>query len=194
MENLSHKLASFLFEVGILSQLPRSGFAFLGHRQSIAEHTHRAVYVGMVLASMEGDVDMNKVMKMCLFHDLAESRTGDINHLNQQYVERNEDKAVSATLKGLPFQEDVKELIAEYEARVSKEAILAKDADVLELLLSLKELLDMGNLPARRWVDLNLPRLKTDSAKQLAQQIMETQFDEWWASSDHTEWVKTHKR
>jgi len=57
-------IINFLFEVGILSKTPRSGFHFLGSgEQSVAEHVHRTLYAGYVLATLEGSVDMGKVMK-----------------------------------------------------------------------------------------------------------------------------------
>jgi len=42
--------------------------------------------IGFILAKLEG-ADREKVLKMCLLHDLAEARTGDANYLNQQYGE-----------------------------------------------------------------------------------------------------------
>ena len=81
------EIGDFLFEVGMLSKTPRSGFYFLGSgNQSVAEHINRTVYVGYVLASMEKDVDAGKVMKMCLFHDVAEARTSDLNWTHPTYL------------------------------------------------------------------------------------------------------------
>mgnify|MGYP001612077465 CR=1 FL=1 len=86
-------IANFLFEVGILSKTPRSGFHFLGSgKQSVAEHILRVVYVGYSLAMMEKEVDVGKVLKMCLFHDLGEARTSDLNYVHQKYAKADEEK------------------------------------------------------------------------------------------------------
>src|SRR3990167_838299 len=116
-------IINFLFEVGILSKTPRSGFHFLGSgEQSVAEHVHRTLYAGYVLATLEGSVDMGKVMKMCLFHDLAEARTSDLNYVHQQYAKANERKAVGDVAKTLPFGQDILEILREYKLRRTREA------------------------------------------------------------------------
>src|SRR3989344_8110365 len=105
-KKLSH-IADFLFEIGIFAQTPRSGFHFLGSgKQSVAEHVHRVVYAGYALAMMEGDVDVAKVMKMCLFHDLGESRTSDLNYVHQKYNQPNELQAVKDAAAPLEFGPD----------------------------------------------------------------------------------------
>ncbi len=81
------KIANFLFEVGMLSKTPRSGFHFLGTgEQSVAEHVNRTAFIGYALAHMDGTVDIGKVLKMCLFHDISETRISDLNHIHQKYV------------------------------------------------------------------------------------------------------------
>ena len=68
-------IVDFLYEVGMLSKTPRSGFFFLGSgEQSVAEHINRVCYIGYCLAKMNGTVDVGKVVQMCLFHDISESR------------------------------------------------------------------------------------------------------------------------
>jgi putative hydrolase of HD superfamily len=60
MENIKN-IVNFLFEAGILSKTPRSGFHFLGTgKQSVAEHTMRTVYVGYVLGMLDGNVDVSR--------------------------------------------------------------------------------------------------------------------------------------
>ena len=86
-------IVNFLFEVGILAKTPRSGFYFLGSgEQSVAEHTNRTVFIGYAIAEMEGDVDAGKVIKMCLFHDLPETRTSDLNYVHQKYAKAHPEK------------------------------------------------------------------------------------------------------
>ncbi len=182
-------LVNFLFEVGVLSQTPRSGFYFLGSgHQSVAEHINRVVYTGFVLAWMEKDVNLEKVLKMCLFHDLAESRTSDLNYVHQKYIERHEDKAFHDLAATVEFGEELLAIIAEYEERKTREAIVAKDADNIEWILALKEQVDIGNTRAASWIPSAVKRLKTESAKTLATKINQTNSDDWWFGDKNDQW------
>jgi putative hydrolase of HD superfamily len=182
-------IANFLFEVGILSKTPRSGFHFLGTgNQSVSEHISRTVFIGYTLASLDKTVDALKVLKMCLLHDLAESRVSDLNYVHQKYVERKEDKAIEDLAKTLPFGDDIQVTLKEYEERKTKEAILAKDADNLDWIISLKEQFDIGNTRAKDWINSAIKRLKTDVAKEIAKEILLTSSDKWWFGDKEDEW------
>jgi putative hydrolase of HD superfamily len=191
-----NSIANFLFEVGMLAKTPRSGFFFLGSgEQSVAEHLNRASYIGFTLAQMNGTVDTGKVVQMCLFHDIAEARVSDLNYVHQKYTERKEDEAVADLVKTLPFGNTIKEIIHEYEERKTLESKMAKDSDNLELILSLKEQLDIGNERAQSWIDRALERLVTDEAKQLASVIVKTESDSWWfGNKEDTWWVNRNKK
>lgn len=188
MEDLG-AVTNFLFEVGILAKTPRSGFHFLGSGdQSVAEHIHRVLYVGFALAQMEDAVDSEKVLKMCLFHDLAEARVSDLNYVHQKYTDKHEDKALQDLAATLPFGEKILGVMKEYEERKTKESLLAKDADQIEFILSLKEQLDIGNERARDWITIAIKRLKTDSGKRLAEKIFTTDSDTWWIGDKEDPW------
>lgn len=179
----------FLFEAGMLSKTPRSGFFFLGSgEQSIAEHTNRVTYIGFTLAQMAGDVDLLKILQMCMFHDFAEARTSDLNYVHQKYVKSDEHKAISDLISSVPFGDKIENIIFEYEERKSKESILAKDADNLEFILSLKEQYDIGNEKAKSWITSAVKRLKTEEAKKLGEKIVKTDSDRWWFSDKKGDW------
>ena len=175
---------NFLFEAGMLSRLPRSGFAFLGSgKQSVAEHSFRMTMTAFALAEMvknESPVDGFKLLKMCLFHDLPEARTGDLNYVNKKYVKTDEPKVLSEYKEEFPFGEEISELLQEYMDNQSIEAIIAHDADQLELLLVLREEIEMGNPRAQIWYDKCHQRLQTDAAKSLAKTFLSTSPDSWW--------------
>lgn len=187
---------NFLFEIGILTKTPRSGFHFLGSgAQSVAEHTHRVVYIGFVLGTLTGNVDVGKIMKMCLFHDLAEGRTSDLNYVHQKYVHSDERAAMNDLALTLPFGDAILSIQKEYGERVSSEAMLAKDADQLEWILSLKEQDDIGNSRAKLWIPSAVKRLKTEIAQKLAEKILTTNSDEWWFTDrDGDWWVNRNKK
>jgi len=182
-------IVDFLFEAGILADTPRSGFHFLGSgKQSVAEHLNRVSYIGYALAMMDGNVDMAQVLKMCLFHDFAEARISDLNYVHQKYVESNEVQAITDATSELPFGDDVANVMEEYEERESPESLIAKDADTLEWILSLKEQADTGNSRAEAWLPSAVARLHTDAAKRLSKEILVTDSDHWWFSNKDDEW------
>ncbi len=182
-------ITNFLFEVGMLAKTPRSGFFFLGSGdQSVAEHVNRTSYIGFVLASMDKSVDSSKILRMCLFHDLSETRISDLNYVHQKYTETKEHKALTDLTINLPFSKEIEEVIDEYEKRETKEAKLAKDADNLELLLSLKEQVDIGNKRAKTWIPPLLKRFLTEEAKALAETITKTDSDKWWFEDKEGDW------
>jgi putative hydrolases of HD superfamily len=195
MKNLD-PIVNFLFEAGMLAKTPRSGFFFLGSgEQSVAEHINRTTYIGFCLANMfEEKVDVGKIVQLCMFHDISESRISDLNYVHQKYTERFEDKAHKDLIDSLPFGNKIEELLNEYQERKTLESKIAKDCDNLELLLSLKEQIDIGNERAKSWIKPLLGRLVTNEAKQLAEQIIITDSDKWWyEDKDDTWWVNRNK-
>jgi len=77
-------IANLLFEVRILKDLVRSGYAFLGSgKESVAEHSFMTAFICFVLAKMDPGVDGAKLVAMALVHDLAEARTGDLNYVGK---------------------------------------------------------------------------------------------------------------
>jgi putative hydrolases of HD superfamily len=198
-QNKDYKqIANFLFEVGILARTPRSGFHFLGTGdQSVAEHINRVSYIGYMLALMEEDVDMSKVLEMCLLHDISETRISDLNYVHQKYVDRKEHEAHKDITDSVPYGERMFKLIEEYEERRTKEAILVKDADNLEWILALKEEVDTGNTRAWTWIKSALKRLKTKNAKEIANVALKTDSNDWWydkKSQKSKWWVNRNKK
>ena len=183
-------LINFLFEVGMLKKTPRTGYQFLGSgKESVAEHSFRMALIGYLLSIQEPKADSMKTMLMCLFHDLHEARTGDHNYVNKRYVQIDEDKAVQDLAKGLPFGDQIISLTREFTEGQSLEACISRDADQLDLILSLKEQQDLGNAYAREWLHYAVKRLQTDSARKMAQEILETDSTEWWFEKKTEWWV-----
>ena len=184
-------IADFLFEVGFLHKTPRSGYRFLGSgNESVSEHSFRATVIAFVLGRLEPEADTQKLLMLALFHDLPEARTGDLNYVYKQYVTALSDKATDDMVRDLPFGEEIKEFIEEYERGESLEARLAHDADQLDLLLTLKMELDMGNRYAQDWIPNLLKRLQTTHGKELAQRILERDHKDWWFRGHDHWWEK----
>jgi len=184
------ELINFLFEVGMLKKTPRTGYQFLGSgKESVAEHSFRMTIIGYLLSLQEPNADSMKTTLMCLFHDLHEARTGDHNYVNKRYVQIDEDKAIQDLAKGLPFSDQIVSLTREFTEGKSVEARISRDADQLDLILSLKEQQDLGNTYAREWLHYALKRLRTEAARSMAQEILETDSTEWWFEKKTEWWV-----
>jgi putative hydrolase of HD superfamily len=189
------RIANFLFEMGMLKKTPRTGFQFLGSGdESVAEHVFQTIFIGYTLCKLEKEADELKVLKMCLVHDLPEARTGDMNYVNKKYVTVDEKKAVKELTDTLFFGEDIKNTIEEFNAKSTLEAKLARDADQLALILQLKEHGDLGNKYSQEWISFVLKRLCTDTAKKVAQSILETDFAEWWFTDKSDWWVTANNQ
>ncbi|MBI2888791.1 MAG: HD domain-containing protein [Candidatus Liptonbacteria bacterium] len=184
------KIANFLFEAGTLRKLSRV------HRQTllsddmsdnIASHSFRVALIAWALAKKE-KVDPYKVVMMALTHDLGEARSNDHNWVHKRYVKIFNDEIIEEQLSGLPFG-DVHVFAQEYEARKTKEAVIAKDADLLDEILLLREYEWQGNREAVKWLyegkgklraNAQLKKLKLKSAKELGKTIYETEPSAWW--------------
>ncbi|MHB8765849.1 MAG: HD domain-containing protein [Deferrisomatales bacterium] len=188
------RVANFLFEMGMLKRTPRTGWQFLGSGQeSVAEHIFRTAMIAYTLARLRDDVDVDRVVKLALFHDLPEARTGDLNYLNQKYVQVDEERAAEDMVRGLPFGGEITDLLAEFRAQATPEAILARDADNLEMVLQLKEHQDVGNRNAADWIPFALRRLQTDAARDLAQRVLEGDSSAWWFDKGSDWWTRGGK-
>ncbi len=183
-KNKTKSLISFFFEIGTLRKVARS------HRQTlltddlsdnISSHSFRVAFIGWALAKME-KADFNKVVMMCLFHDIEESRAGDQNWIHKRYVKVFEEEIREEQLKGLPLSNDLLTLSREYKERKTLEAKIAKDADLLDQILILKEYAWQGNKEAEDWLKGKEQEkmMFTRSAKNLANEAYLQKPSEWW--------------
>lgn len=187
-------VVNFIFEASILQNMQRSGNVFLGSgNQTVGSHIFRTILIGYLLSKMTSGVNVEKVMLMCLFHDIEESRTGDLNYLQQRYVASDDKMALKNAVDNLPAKDDILETVKEYEELKTIEAKLAKDADTLELLFYLKEELDKGNLQAENWIEHAQKRLITENAKKLLPVLKNTKYYDWWYYLAN-DWDKGNKK
>ncbi len=174
-------IANLLFEARSLRTLPRSGYQFLGAgRESVAEHTFSITFIAFVLSRLVPEADGHKITAMCLVHDLPEARIGDLNYVQKLYVDADETSAIEDLTARLPFGEEIKALIDEFNQGESLEARLAHDADQIAFILELKDLSDLGFVPPGTWIPSIRRRLQTDIGRQMAEAILATERDAWW--------------
>ena len=113
-----------------------------GRRESVAEHSWRISLMAMLLTKEFPGADMDKVIRMCLIHDLGECFTGDIPTFQKtQADEDRETKLLSDWVKSLPepFASQMTALYAEMDALETPEAKLYKSIDKLEAVIQHNE-------------------------------------------------------
>ena len=182
------RLADFLFEAGMLRKTPRSGYQFLGSgAENVAEHSFRTAFIGMVLARMAG-IAPERVVMLCLVHDFHEARTGDFNYVNQLYNTSNGKLAMQHATGGTGLEDLLVPLWEEQEDGETQEALLAKDADQLDLIANLVEENALGNKYAAKWLEAAVQRLRTEQGKQLAGAITSTDHTDWWFKGPDPAW------
>lgn len=141
------QIIELLLELVRLKAVPRMGWLLRGVRdvESVAAHSFGVAFIAMLLADRAEarglQVNVERVLRMALLHDLPEARTGDLPNTIKRYFEssnlRAADERIAAdilTKIGAPGKKYL-ELWLDYEDRISLEARLVKAADKLDLLL-----------------------------------------------------------
>jgi len=153
----------FLDDVMRLKLVPRSGW--ISYRiskydvESVSSHSYSVAVIALTLSEMTRlrtrGVDVERVLKMALLHDLSESLTFDISKAYLRYLGRRgsqlkrrlERKAISRILSGLENERLLRAFrksLEEYSSLKSLEARIVHSADALDLLLQIIEYERMG--------------------------------------------------
>jgi len=131
---------TFLRAAERLKTVERSGWTSAGQQESVAEHTWRLCLMAMLLYGESPGIDLARLLKMCLIHDLGEAISGDVP-APEQDARGNKAGRERADLLQLiaplptAMQGEILGLWDEYEAADSPEAKLAKGLDKLETIL-----------------------------------------------------------
>ena len=113
-----------------------------GRHESVAEHSWRLALMAYWLRDDFPGLDMDRVIRMCLIHDLGEAFTGDIPSFNKtQADEAREETLLFRWVDSLPepFRGEMRALYREMAARESPEAKLFKALDNLEAVIQHNE-------------------------------------------------------
>ena len=113
-----------------------------GRRESVAEHSWRLALMAYWLRDEFPELDMDKVVTMCLIHDLGEAFTGDIPSFQKTGAdEAREETLLSDWVRTLPepFAGEMEALYREMAARQTPEAKLFKALDNLEAVIQHNE-------------------------------------------------------
>jgi putative hydrolase of HD superfamily len=135
----------FLKTIGKLKTTPRTGWITHGkidNPESVADHTMRLSVIAL-LAGDELEINKDKLVKMAILHDLAESITGDIvNEIGSKKLiavkeekHKLEEEAMKFLFKDFKNKEELLRLWEEIESRKTKEADILDQLDKFEMVL-----------------------------------------------------------
>lgn len=137
-----------LIELQRLKRLDRTGWTLRGlanGTESVAAHSFGVTVAAMLLAdeiqARGTTIDLEKVLRLALIHDWAETRIGDMPKTAVSYfgreVRRNAELTAFADVIEAANSSRVsyQGLYEEYEVRTSLEARIVKAADVVDLLV-----------------------------------------------------------
>ncbi|TBU93334.1 phosphohydrolase [Stutzerimonas kirkiae] len=111
-----------------------------GRHESTAEHTWRLCLMILLFGKQYPDVDILRLMKICIVHDLGEAISGDIAAVDQvEGVDKGVEERKDLELLARPLPDDLREEILmlwdEYDSASSRESLLAKAFDKIETIL-----------------------------------------------------------
>ena len=109
-----------------------------GRHESVAEHCWMMTLMAFLMKEEFPEADMDKVIRMCIIHDLGEAFTGDIPVFNKTAADEEKEEAMLyGWVKSLPKDkaEEMMALYAEMEARETLEARIYKTIDGLEAVI-----------------------------------------------------------
>ena len=121
-----------------LKDVTRHCYTSGGRHESVAEHCWMMTLMAFLLEEQFPEADMDKVIRMCIIHDLGEAFTGDIPVFNKTAAdEEKEENLLNAWVSSLPAgkREEMQALYEEMEARETLEAKIYKTIDGLEAVV-----------------------------------------------------------
>ena len=121
-----------------LKDTTRHCYTSQGRHESVAEHSWMMTLMVFFMQDEFPEADMDKVMRMCVLHDLGECFTGDIpTFLKTNEQEKTEAVLLENWVDALPetARTEMQDLYREMEARQTLEAKIYKAIDGLEALI-----------------------------------------------------------
>ena len=176
----AESLLEILHTAEKLKCITRHSDTSTGRRESVAEHSWRLSLVAMLLEDEFPDVNISKVLKMCIIHDLGEVFTGDIATFEKTAADRiDENRRLKQWISTFPdFQrEQFFDLVAEMEALETEEARLYKALDKLEAVIQHNESDISSWLPLEYDLQMNYGRENVEFSPYLKN--LKPHIDKW---------------
>lgn len=134
----ARKLLEVLSIAERLKDATRHCYTKNGRHESVAEHSWMMTLMAYFMRDEFPDIDMDKVIRMCIIHDLGEVFTGDIPVFEKTQVNENTEKELLYNwVELLPekYAAEMKALYDEMEKQETVEAKVYKAIDSLEALI-----------------------------------------------------------
>lgn len=165
------RLLGFLRRAERLKDTTRCAWTTQGRHESTAEHSWRLCLLAMLVRPEYPDLDFERVLRMCVVHDLGEALNGDIPAVEQSpgHGKADDERRDLLTLLGDlagPARDDIVALWDEYDAASTPEARLVKGLDKLETLLQHTQGANPAGFDYR--FNLGYGRAQTDADQLLA--------------------------
>ena len=130
----------FLRSTEPLKDTLRRSYTTSGRVESTAEHTWRLCLMALLFEDQYPDLDILKLIKICIIHDLGETIGGDIAAVDQlpgtnKSHEERKDLETLVTPLPTPIKAKILDLWDDYDKVQSREAKLAKAFDKLETII-----------------------------------------------------------
>ena len=134
----ARKLLEVLSVAERLKDTTRHCYTTKGRHESVAEHSWMMTLMAFFMRDEFPKVDMDKVIRMCIIHDLGECFTGDIPTFEKTAAnEDTEENLLNSWVDSLPenYAKEMRELYKEMVERNTLEAKIYKAIDGLEALV-----------------------------------------------------------
>ena len=137
-------ISNFFFQIANLKNIPRTGWKtklHISNPESVADHSYMMTVMAMIMSDIK-NLNTEKIIKMSLLHDWAESKIGDFmpDEIEPDKKIALEENAMNEILGILPnpVKDDYSTIWNEYQDMVSSESKLVHEIDKLEMVLQAK--------------------------------------------------------
>lgn len=156
-----------------------------GRKESVAEHIYGTCILAIsIYSEFNPDVDLSKVLKMLVLHEIGEVVIGDITPYDNITLEEKfkiEHDAIAKIVDGMAMQDEIISLLNEFDGHETKESVFAFYCDKLEANLQSKVYQDKGCHHSLN--DQNNNKImNSEKIKNIIASGAQTPFDVWYKS------------
>ena len=137
-------ISNFFFQIANLKNIPRTGWKtklHISNPESVADHSYMMTVMAMIMSDIK-NLNTEKIIKMSLLHDWAESKIGDLmpDEITSDKKAMLEENAMSEILSILPdsVKDDYSTIWNDYQGKISSESRFVHQIDKLEMALQAK--------------------------------------------------------
>ena len=175
-------MENFFQSVLDLKNIQRTGWKKnlgLKDGESVADHCFSMAVMSMILSDLHG-LDTNKILKMVLLHDLAESKTGDLtpDEVSKHEKIQLENKTMEEILNNLPsdLKKEYGKIWLEYQTQETAESVFVHEIDKLEMAFQAIEYLKKGYSESnlRTFIDTAKSEIKNENLRNILNKLLDS--------------------